>query len=296
MYSKPSADATALAGTAGASVRELRMLDPVERQAARLASDNVPIGDIAAATGLTWQHIREAVALQARWRREPPPPGWDPNPQPEPDPDPLCEISNLSTPLPVDGSGDVGVATARQEDAERLRATAEGLQAEAERDAELEHLVQRRSVWPTPGPGNADLSWLVRAAEQSGDAHARTLAGRIRRLADELAAHLSLSEQVALAHQRISTLQTELDSLRRLARRREPLQAERVAAGAPRPGAAAVRGTAPATPSLKPTDDIRYSTAVREWARSQGMEVSAKGRLPSRVIDAWRAAHPSTPS
>lgn len=33
------------------------------------------------------------------------------------------------------------------------------------------------------------------------------------------------------------------------------------------------------------------ATEIREWARSQGMEVSARGRVPAEIRQAYEAAH-----
>lgn len=33
------------------------------------------------------------------------------------------------------------------------------------------------------------------------------------------------------------------------------------------------------------------ATEIREWAKSQGMEVNARGRVPKNVRDAYEAAH-----
>ena len=32
-------------------------------------------------------------------------------------------------------------------------------------------------------------------------------------------------------------------------------------------------------------------TAVREWARAQGLEVSGRGRIPAEILSRYRAAH-----
>ncbi|MFL1382395.1 Lsr2 family DNA-binding protein, partial [Nocardiopsis protaetiae] len=37
------------------------------------------------------------------------------------------------------------------------------------------------------------------------------------------------------------------------------------------------------------------SAEVRAWARRQGMDVSAQGRLRAEIWKAWHAAHPSPP-
>ena len=37
--------------------------------------------------------------------------------------------------------------------------------------------------------------------------------------------------------------------------------------------------------------DRQRTQAIREWAREQGMEVNDRGRVPSRVVEAYEAAH-----
>ncbi len=52
------------------------------------------------------------------------------------------------------------------------------------------------------------------------------------------------------------------------------------------------RGTAAATPApTRPETDRRQNHAIREWALQQGMTISERGRIPSNVIEAYRAAH-----
>lgn len=275
---------------------DLRMLDPVERKATRMAWEDADLVDIATETGLSWQRIREAVALQAKWKREPPPPGWDPDPQPEPDPDPLGEVGDLSTPLPVrapvpdaEPAPEPPAPTERQQTATRMREVAAGLEAQAqllgeaqtdaERDAELEQLVQRRPAHrPVPiSFGGVDLAQMVRAAERGDDAHARSLAIRIRRLADDLSAYMALRTEVDLAHQRIDTLQTEVESLKRLAHRgkQRTAQAEHAPVKAP---------------FKEFPEDLRYSPAVRTWARRNGHDVKARGRIADHVVEAYLRA------
>jgi Lsr2 len=41
-------------------------------------------------------------------------------------------------------------------------------------------------------------------------------------------------------------------------------------------------------PAARDKEDVG---AVREWARTNGFEVSARGRIPATVRDAYRAAH-----
>jgi len=276
---------------------DLRMLNPVERKAALMAWGGADLVDIATETGMPFQHVREAVALQAKWRREPPPPGWDPGPQPEPvpdpdpdpDPDPLGEVGDLSSPLPVYAGGIDRLPAEDRADLERGQENIQRLldqaQAEEGRDAELEQLVQPR---PAPRPvsismGGMDIAQTVRAGERSDDAHARALAGRIRRQVNELSAYLATKTEIDLAHQRISTLQDEVESLKRIVRHRE----------SHRPANARAAAREPTAPVIKATDDMRYSTTVRDWARLHGLAVADRGRIANSVVQAYLAAHPA---
>lgn len=45
------------------------------------------------------------------------------------------------------------------------------------------------------------------------------------------------------------------------------------------------RSAAPTAP--RPVIDREQSQAIREWARSHGLKVSERGRIPSDVIDAY---------
>ena len=65
-----------------------------------------------------------------------------------------------------------------------------------------------------------------------------------------------------------------------------------------RRGDAAPRGrrgsTRPAKisrPATRLAPDREQTTAIRNWARSQGMTVSDRGRLSQSIIDAFEAAH-----
>ncbi len=52
-----------------------------------------------------------------------------------------------------------------------------------------------------------------------------------------------------------------------------------------------------ATPASRPSGaaptavDREQSQAIREWARSQGLEVSNRGRIPNSVTEAYHQAH-----
>jgi len=39
------------------------------------------------------------------------------------------------------------------------------------------------------------------------------------------------------------------------------------------------------------TSDRQRTAEIRAWARDQGMEVNERGRIPSKVIEAYEAAH-----
>ena len=57
----------------------------------------------------------------------------------------------------------------------------------------------------------------------------------------------------------------------------------------------AMRGTAqqpaPAQPEERPLTDRERNRAVRQWARENGFDVPARGRIPMNVSHAYRAAH-----
>jgi hypothetical protein len=46
-----------------------------------------------------------------------------------------------------------------------------------------------------------------------------------------------------------------------------------------------------APPATKVTPDREQTTAIRNWARSQGLTVSDRGRLSQSIIDQFEAAH-----
>lgn len=54
---------------------------------------------------------------------------------------------------------------------------------------------------------------------------------------------------------------------------------------------AAKAGVKPAAKAPRGLADREQTQAVREWARSNGFEVSARGRIPKTVLDAFDAAH-----
>lgn len=61
-------------------------------------------------------------------------------------------------------------------------------------------------------------------------------------------------------------------------------------AAARKPGGARRGRRGPGIGSPSPTADREQNQAIRDWARGQGMEVSARGRIPADVIQAYRKA------
>ncbi len=41
----------------------------------------------------------------------------------------------------------------------------------------------------------------------------------------------------------------------------------------------------------RPVGDRAHNRAIREWAATQGMKISERGRIPSNVLAAYRASH-----
>lgn len=54
---------------------------------------------------------------------------------------------------------------------------------------------------------------------------------------------------------------------------------------------------APPTPTVKaPTGNelsVEERSAIRAWAQQNGHDIAGNGRIPARVIDAYRAVHPA---
>jgi hypothetical protein len=51
------------------------------------------------------------------------------------------------------------------------------------------------------------------------------------------------------------------------------------------------RTTAPDAAPARPASDRAHNQAIREWAASQGMKISERGRIPSNVLQAYRESH-----
>ena len=65
--------------------------------------------------------------------------------------------------------------------------------------------------------------------------------------------------------------------------------ARRVGSSRGRAAAGSVAPKARRAPSSRGKEDLG---AVREWARGNGFQVSARGRIPANVREAFQAAHP----
>lgn len=51
------------------------------------------------------------------------------------------------------------------------------------------------------------------------------------------------------------------------------------------------RSSYASAPPTRPTSDREHNQAIREWAATQGMRISERGRIPSNVLEAYRAVH-----
>ena len=51
------------------------------------------------------------------------------------------------------------------------------------------------------------------------------------------------------------------------------------------------RSGAPTKPRARSTSSSRDLTAIREWAKANGHQVSERGRVAASIIDAYDAAH-----
>ncbi|MFC5992618.1 Lsr2 family protein [Pseudonocardia hispaniensis] len=54
-----------------------------------------------------------------------------------------------------------------------------------------------------------------------------------------------------------------------------------------------VPGNARRTTPRRASSDRRRSAEIREWAIRMGHEVSDRGRIPARIVAAYREAHPA---
>jgi hypothetical protein len=50
------------------------------------------------------------------------------------------------------------------------------------------------------------------------------------------------------------------------------------------------RSTYASAAPARPTSDREHNQAIREWAATQGMKISERGRIPSNVLEAYRAS------
>lgn len=102
----------------------------------------------------------------------------------------------------------------------------------------------------------------------------RAAIGQLRTKLDEVAAFTATQRELLDAEARVAELRAKL--------------AQFGHADEPQPPAAPVP-TAMTTPVNG--KDIRYSHAVRDWARARGLQVASNGRIADSIIDAYLTAH-----
>jgi len=93
------------------------------------------------------------------------------------------------------------------------------------------------------------------------------------------------SYEIDLSGDHAEALRAALSSYIVAARRASGASAGRRASGR-REGASSSSGSSSGSGS-----DRQRTADIRQWAREQGMEVNARGRVPSRVIEAYERAH-----
>jgi hypothetical protein len=113
----------------------------------------------------------------------------------------------------------------------------------------------------------------------------RTAIEQLRGKLDEVAAFTATQRELLDAEARVAQLRAKLADLAHADGPQPAGDGESKRPAAARPPAPPV-AAAPAN-----GQDIRYSTAVREWARSRGMQVAPNGRIADTIIAAYRAAH-----
>lgn len=123
---------------------------------------------------------------------------------------------------------------------------------------------------------------LLARAAASDQARIRTLAERIRTQLDDLRQRLDAEARERQLTGTIGELEAQL------AKARAELRAVRTGTTQ-----APTRADAPALPatSAPPVDTLVDAKAVRAWAAQAGVDCNPHGRLPGRVLAAYRAAH-----
>jgi hypothetical protein len=140
---------------------------------------------------------------------------------------------------------------------------------------------------PLPAPEPVAVAALLERADAIGGKRALFLAARIRADVEDLAETLAEDEATFAARQRVAQARAELEaaeaSLRVLAGTPEPRRAVTGKAAKPAKKTAAKK---------RPTrGGLLYSQQVREWARGNGFEPGAHGRMRNEVVEAYRLAH-----
>lgn len=117
----------------------------------------------------------------------------------------------------------------------------------------------------------------------------RTAVEQLRTKLQEVAAFTAMQRELDDAVARVAQLRAKLATLGPI----EEPQPTRVAQ-AKRTTAVTTKAppvTAAPAASAVNGKDIRYSTAVRDWARARGMQIATNGRIADSIIDAYLAAH-----
>jgi len=115
---------------------------------------------------------------------------------------------------------------------------------------------------------------------------------QLRGKLDEVAAFTATQRELLDAEARVAELRAKLKVLAHA-------DGPRPAGGGEPKQRSAARPPAPAVPAAPVTaataavngKDIRYSNAVRDWARARGMKVAPSGRISDTIIAAYRAVH-----
>lgn len=121
--------------------------------------------------------------------------------------------------------------------------------------------------------GGGVIEQLLARAEGSTRPRVRALVARIRALLAELESRLVIAAQEIETEQRVAQLQQQL------AEAEQKLRTLRRSRTSP-------AGSAGSAGSVS-TDEAREA---RKWALANGVECNTAGRVPTRVIEAWRAA------
>ena len=106
-------------------------------------------------------------------------------------------------------------------------------------------------------------------------------------LVDDIDGHTPATETIRFALDGVSY---EIDLSDANARALRDALHRWIAAGRRVGGSGSQRSKTPARDLRGPVDPAQ-NEAIRAWARSNGHEISHRGRIPDAIVDAFRAAH-----